>query len=126
MNWIEVQFICLRKKFFDSAMDLSVVPVSDNSISSIRPVHCDIDKLVNEIEELNDEFADHLYSIIKLRSRCEKLIELKPKHLEVDDDIRRQISVVRNVVQESTVGDQLDSMLKIMLRLVSDVPTIFP
>ena len=72
-------------------MDLSVGPVSDNSISSTRPVHCDIDKLVNEIEELNDEFADHLYSIIKLRSRCEKLIEklreLKGKNLEVGDDI---------------------------------------
>ena len=82
------------------------------------------------MKELNDEFADHLYSIIKLGSRCEKLIEklreLKSNNLEVDDDIRRQVSVVRNVVQDSTVGDQLDSMLKIMLRLVSDVPTVFP
>ena len=107
-------------------MDFSVGPVSDNSISSTKPVHCDIDKLVNEIKELNDEFADHLYSIIKLRSRCEKLRELKANNLEVDDDIRRQVSVVRNVVQDSTVGDQLDSMLKIMLRLVSDMPTVFP
>ena len=111
-------------------MDLTVGPVSDNSISSTKPVHCDIDKLVNEIKELNDEFADQLYSIIKLRGRCEKLIEklreLKANNLEVDDDMGRQISVVRNVVQDSTVGDQLDSILKIMLRLVSDVPTVFP
>ena len=111
-------------------MDLTVGPVSDNSISSTKPVHCDIDKLVDEIKELNDEFADHLHSIIKFRSRCEKLIEklreLKANDLEVDDDIRRQVSVVRNVVQDSTVGDQLDSMLKIMLRLVSDVPPVFP
>ena len=85
-------------------MDLTVGPVSDNFISSTKPVHCDIDKLVDEIKELNDEFADHLYSIIKLRSRSEKLIEklreLKANNLEVDDDIRRQVSVVRNVVQD--------------------------
>ena len=111
-------------------MDLSGEGVSDNCVSSTTPDDVDIDKLVNEISEWHDEFDEHLYEIIKFRSKCaaliEKLRELKSNNLKVDDDIRQQVSVISHAVQNSCLRDYLKSMVNLMYKLQSDLPTSFP
>ena len=110
-------------------MDSPVI-ISDNSVSSTGSAHADIDKLLSDVKEIKDQFDNHLFSIIKLRSRCDKLTtklrERQEKNLKVDDDIRRQLSVVCNIAHDSCVGDQFDTLLKLLAKIVSDVPTVFP
>ena len=102
--------------------------ISDNTLSSSTVEKINIDELISDINNCKNEFTCHMYEIIRFTNKCEtaieKLTELKMNNIEADEEIKKEVSLISNVISNSSFGEYLNSLVKFMNRLISEVPTI--
>ena len=96
--------------------------VSDNTVSSSNSDRIDIDKVIDDLSKVNDDFSDEIVAMLCLRQKCFSLIDnltqLKTNNVEPDDHIIEEVKIITHAVRQCHMNDQLKGIMDLINKLL--------